>query len=65
MLAGALLILAIAAFASRFAILSAMHAVAFGAETRYILPVAALPGLVLVTGLVTAARTLTARRLLK
>jgi hypothetical protein len=65
MLAGALLILAIAAFASRFALLSAMHAAAFGAETRYILPVAALPGLVLVTGLATAARALSARRLLK
>jgi hypothetical protein len=44
----AVLILVAAAFAARFALVSLMHATAFGAEARYILPVAAFPALALV-----------------
>ncbi len=46
MLALSLLTLLSAAFVSRFLLLSLMHAVAFGAESRYILPVAFVPALV-------------------
>ena len=64
MLAAATLTLVAAAFLSRFALLSVMHAVAFGAETRYICPVAPLPALVVVTALVTAARAARRRKAL-
>ncbi|HNX05862.1 MAG TPA: hypothetical protein PKI32_10195 [Opitutales bacterium] len=62
MLAAALLTLVTAAFLSRFALLSVMHAVAFGAETRYIFPVAPLPALVVVTALVMAAKATRLRK---
>jgi hypothetical protein len=44
----ALLIIVTAAFLSRLLLVSVMHAAAFGAESRYILPVAPLPALLCV-----------------
>jgi hypothetical protein len=57
----ALVLLLAFAFATRFIVMVLLHAVAFGAEGRYILPVAPLLPLLAVTSLLFAARALPRR----
>jgi len=54
----ALLVIVTAAFVSRFLLISVMHAVAFEAESRYILPIAPLPALLCVVFAATAWKAL-------